>query len=220
MVADSNTTSKPIVVTFCPPYPRHINPLLTQATHLLKGYEIHFIVGPDSETSICKISAIFHPVQTTWTDKRLEQMLAIPDGPESFVFGFKGHFLDLTPNAMKALQRLSWGLACEIRRHLEYRDHPRDHRNGCVAVGRPFTKGIHTFHQGHYLGDVTVDSIWYWHCAFLLPPNSSEEGRAWNAAMNRPVSLLRGDVAEIREQYMQATWCDCKNGGPNHGLSR
>lgn len=31
-------------------------------------------------------------------------MLSIPDGPERFVFGFKGHFLDLTPNAMKALQ--------------------------------------------------------------------------------------------------------------------
>lgn len=66
MAANSDKTSKSVVVISCPPYPGHANPLLAQAAHVVKqGYEVHFTASPDSENRIRKTGATFYPVQTT-----------------------------------------------------------------------------------------------------------------------------------------------------------
>lgn len=219
MAAKSDTTSKPLVVISCPPYPGHTNPLLSQAAHLIKqGYEVHFIAGPDSETSIRKTGATFYPVQTTWTQEKLEQMFSIPDGPERLVFGVKGHFLDLTPNAMKALQDVLEDLRAKYDTNRDIVILQETVAMGAwpFLLGAPLPKGYTRFPRVVTLGTVplTVSSIDTAPFGPGLPPDSSEEGRARNAAMNEAGKPLWDDVAEYANNICEQLGATAKMEGP------
>lgn len=201
MTVISGATSKPIVVISCPPYPGHTNPLLIQAANLIKkGYEVHFIAGPESESSIRKTGATFYPVQTTWTDEKLKQLLSLPDGPEQFVFGFKGHFIDLTPNAMKALKGVLENLRERYGTTQDIVILQETVAMGSLPffLGAPLPKGYTEFPKIISLRTVplAISSIDTAPFGQGLPPDSSKEGRTRNAAMYEAGKPLWADVAE------------------------
>ncbi|KAL3441065.1 UDP-Glycosyltransferase/glycogen phosphorylase [Aspergillus insuetus] len=199
MPATTASPSKPAVVIACPPVPGHTNPLLPHATHLTKrGFEVHFIAGPESESAILKTGAAFYPVQSTWTPEKFTQMFSLPDGPERFVFGLKSHFIDGTPNATRALRNV-------LERIRE--DHPtRDVviLQECVALGAwPFRlgallpKGYTEFPRvlTFSTAPLSVSSIDHAPFGPGLPPDATEEGRARNAAMYEAGKPLWDNVA-------------------------
>jgi UDP:flavonoid glycosyltransferase YjiC (YdhE family) len=212
-------TAKPLVVISCPPYPGHTNPFLAQAAHLIKqGYEVHFIAGAESETSIRKTGATFYPVQTTFTQEKLEQMLSIPDGPERFIFGLKGHFLDLTPNALRALQGVLEDLRAKYNttRDIVILQETVAMSAWPFLLGAPLPKGYTEFPKVVTLATVplAVSSIDTAAFGPGLPPDSSEEGRARNAAMNEASKPLWDDVAEYANNIGRQLGATSKVEGP------
>lgn len=219
MVANSDATSKPIVVISCPPYPGHTNPLIVQATHLVKrGYEVHFIAGPESETSIRKTGATFYPVQTTWNDEKLKQMLSLPEGPGQFVFGLKGHFIDLAPNAMNALKGVLEDLREKYGTTRDIVILQETVAMGALPflLGAPLPKGYTKFPNVISLRTVplTVSSIDTAPFGPGLPPDSSEEGRVRNTAMYEAGKPLWADVAEYTNSICGQLGATAKIEGP------
>ncbi|KAL2802748.1 glycosyltransferase family 1 protein [Aspergillus granulosus] len=200
MVANSVSTSKPLVVISCPPATGHTNPLLPQATHLIKqGFEVHFIAGPESESAVLKTGAAFYPVHSVWTPEKFEQMFALPEGPERFIFGLKGNFIDTTPGAMKALQNVLE----DLREKYPTRDVVILQETVAMSVwpfllGAPLPKGYKEFPKVLTFSTVplAVPSIDHPPFGPGLPPDSSEEGRTRNAAMYQAEKPLWDEVAE------------------------
>ncbi|KAL4882785.1 hypothetical protein BJY04DRAFT_216881 [Aspergillus karnatakaensis] len=181
------TATKPLVVIACPPETGHTNPLLIHATHLVKqGHEVHFLAGVESENAILRTGATFYPVQRAWRDEMILEMMAIPEGPERFIFGLKKVFVDLTPFAMKALQNVLEKLKEEqpdrevviVQEFVSMGIWP-------FILGAPLPKGytklpkVITFSTA----PVCMSSVDTAPFGPGLPPDSSGENRARNKAM-------------------------------------
>ncbi|KAL3456533.1 glycosyltransferase family 1 protein [Aspergillus heterothallicus] len=187
MVANPVSTSKPIVVISCPPATGHTNPLLAQSTHLVsRGFEVHFIAGPESEHAILKTGAAFYPVHSTWSAEKHEQMMAIPEGPERFIFGLKGHFVDVTPNSFPALVNVLEA----VKEKSPDRDVVILQESAAMSVGpfflgAPLPKGYTSLPKIVTFSTVplVVSSLDHPPFGPGLPPDASDEGRARNRAM-------------------------------------
>ncbi|KAL2825762.1 glycosyltransferase family 1 protein [Aspergillus cavernicola] len=206
MVANVVSTSKPLVVISCPPVTGHTNPLLPQAEHLSKqGYEVHFIAGPESESAVRNTGAAFYPVQSAWKDELFEKMFSIPDGPERFLYGLKTNFIDATPLAMKALKDVLEDLRAKyptrdvaiLQETIAMGVHP-------FLLGAPLPKGYTQFPKVLTFATVplAVSSVDHPPFGPGLPPDSSEEGRARNAAMYAAGMGLWDELAEYVNEVL------------------
>jgi UDP:flavonoid glycosyltransferase YjiC (YdhE family) len=218
MAAATTPPSKPTVVIACPPAAGHTNPLLSHATHLTqRGYEVHFIAGPESESAILNTGAAFYPVQSTWTPERFTQMFSIPEGPERFVFGLKAHFIDGTPNATHALR--------DVLERIREKDPTRDVviLQECVALGAwpfrlgaPLPSGYTQFPRviTFSTAPLTVSSIDHAPFGPGVPPDASEQGRARNAAMYEAGKPLWADVAAYANEVFGGLGATAEMQGP------
>ncbi|RAL13302.1 UDP-Glycosyltransferase/glycogen phosphorylase [Aspergillus homomorphus CBS 101889] len=198
---------KPIVVIICPPEDGHTRPLLPHATHLIKqGYVVHFIGGVNFEEAIRSTGATYHHVPSVLTAEQFQQQQAL-EGPAQFIFGIKHNFIDLTPVAMKALQRVLE----TIREENPEREVVILQEFVSMAVwpfllGAPLPKGYNRFPKVITLSTVplTVSSIDTAPFGPGLPPDSSDEGRNRNAAMYQ---AMEGIGAELIA-YADAVYSD------------
>ncbi|KAJ0415219.1 UDP-Glycosyltransferase/glycogen phosphorylase [Aspergillus carlsbadensis] len=199
------TPSKPTVVIACPPAAGHTTPLLTQATYLKQhGHEVHFIAGAESRSAVLDTGASFSAVETAWTPEKFTQMFALPEGHERRIFGIKGYFIDAAPGAMAVLRSVLEGIRA--------RDPDRDvvilQEYTSMGVwpflfGAPLPKGYTRFPRVITFSTtpMTVSSIDHAPFGPGLPPDSSAEGRARNAALyeaEKPVwDALMENVNEV-----------------------
>ncbi|PWY75298.1 UDP-Glycosyltransferase/glycogen phosphorylase [Aspergillus sclerotioniger CBS 115572] len=177
----------PLVIIACPPEHGHTLPLLPHATHLSQqGYEVHFIAGSALQDAITQTGANFHPVQTVITDEKLEQIRAIPEGPDRLIHAMKVTFLDLIPESSKSLKAVLEKLREEqpgreiviVQEWVSMGTMP-------FVLGAPLPKGFDKLPPVISFTTVplTVSSIDTAPFGPGLPPDSSEEGRARNIAM-------------------------------------
>ncbi|KAL4984950.1 UDP-Glycosyltransferase/glycogen phosphorylase [Aspergillus falconensis] len=198
MVGIVNT--EPIVVIACPPENGHTHPLLPHATHLVKqGYIVHFIAGAESEYAIRRTGAVFHPLHRDWPPGVLEKMMAFPDPTQRFNYALGAVFVDLTPVAMKVLQDVLEA----IREEYPQRDVVIVEEFASAGVwpfvlGAPLPKGyarfpkVITFSTLPFAGS-SVDTAPF---RPGLPPDSSEAGRARNAALYESFRELELELVE------------------------
>ncbi|KAL4744721.1 hypothetical protein BDW72DRAFT_212252 [Aspergillus terricola var. indicus] len=192
---------KPVVVFLCPPETGHTNPLIPHATHLVsRGYEVHFIAGPASENAIHKAGATFHPIHTLWKPEMFEIMHSLPDEPSRFMYGMKHNFIDMTERGMQALStvlediRERYGPGRTVVVVQEYA------AMGAwpFILGAPLPRGYERFPRLITFSTVPlpISSVDTAPFGPGLPPDSSELGRARNAAMYKATEAFGIEVAE------------------------
>ncbi|KAL2827488.1 glycosyltransferase family 1 protein [Aspergillus pseudoustus] len=207
MVVNTVSHSLPIVVVSCPPATGHTTPLLAQATHLAnRGFEVHFIAGRQSEAAILATgAAAFYPVEDPWTPEKHEQMFAIPEGPERFIFGLKNNFVDCTPGAFSALKNVLE----LVREKYPTRDVVILQETAAMSVGpfflgAPLPRGYNELPKVVTFSTVPLPIASIDHAPFGpgFPPDSSAEGRARNRAMYEAGKPLWDAVAAyVNEVY-------------------
>ncbi|KAL5048575.1 hypothetical protein BDW71DRAFT_205273 [Aspergillus fruticulosus] len=195
------TTPKPVVVFLCPPEPGHTNPLIPYAVHLTsRGHEVHFIAGPESENAIKKAGATFHALHTLWKPEMFDIMHSFPDEPSRFMYGIKHNFVDMTERGMKALRtvlediREKYGpkrAVVVVQEYAALGAWP-------FILGAPLPKGYERFPKLITFSTVPlpISSVDTAPFGPGLPPDSSEEGRARNAALYEATSGFGIEIAE------------------------
>ncbi|OOG00364.1 glycosyltransferase family 1 protein [Aspergillus carbonarius ITEM 5010] len=179
--------NKPLVVIACATASGHTLPFLPHASHLTKqGFDVSFISGPDFKNAIEKTGATFYPTENIYTAETLQKLEAIPDGPERAIFNIKTNFIDVTATRMKTLQTVLEALREKhpnrevvIVQELLYMG------TWPFILGAPLPKGYDQFPKTIIFGtgSLLISSIDTAPFGPGLPPDSSEEGRARNAAM-------------------------------------
>ncbi|KAL4970767.1 glycosyltransferase [Aspergillus stella-maris] len=194
------TKAKPIVVIVCPPETGHTTPLLPHAAHLTKqGYEVHMIAGLPTEGPIRRTGAEFYAVESTWTPDKYDKMILLPDGPPRLVFGLKNVFVDLTPSIMRILQNVLEKLRAEqSEREVVIVQELASMAIWPFMLGAPLPKGYARFPKVITVSTtpLVMSSVDTAPFGPGLPPDSSEEGRARNAAMYKAGEPLWNEVAE------------------------
>ncbi|RAL03680.1 UDP-Glycosyltransferase/glycogen phosphorylase [Aspergillus ibericus CBS 121593] len=192
--------NKPLVVIACATASGHTLPLLPHAAHLTKqGFEVSFISGPDFEKSIQKTGATFYPTENIYTAETLETLNAIPDGPARAIFDIKNNFINVTATRMKTLQTVLETLRethptreVVIVQELLYMG------TWPYILGAPLPKGYDRFPRTiiYGTGSLLISSIDTAPFGPGLPPDSSEEGHARNAAMYGTMKEMNADLID------------------------
>lgn len=199
-MAANNEGAKPLIVFACPTAYGHTMPLLPHATHLVKqGYNVSFVGGADFEAVIRKTGAAFYPTENPYTPEAFQQFFKIPDEQEAFFWSIKAFFIDTTPERMRALT----AVLEELREK-----HPGQ---GVVIVqeigfmgtlpyacGAPPPKGYDRFPPviGFGTAPLVVSSIDTAPFGLGIRPDSSEAGRARNAAMYEAMKAKQEELSE------------------------
>ncbi|PYI02360.1 UDP-Glycosyltransferase/glycogen phosphorylase [Aspergillus sclerotiicarbonarius CBS 121057] len=181
------TNDQPLVVIACATASGHTLPFLPHAVHLTKqGFDVSFISGPDFRNAIQRTGATFYPTENIYTAETLQALNTIPDGPSRAIFNVKTNFIDVTARRMKTLQTV-----------LETLREKHPNREVVIVqellymgtwpfiLGAPLPKGYDQFPRTIIFGtgSLLISSIDTAPFGPGLPPDSTEEGRARNAAM-------------------------------------
>lgn len=190
--------AKPIILFAAPTAHGHLFPLLPHAAHLSNiGYDVFVINSTEFEAAIRRTGAGFYPTENPYTPEALEEFEKIPVGPERLIWGLKAHFIDPTPNRMKALKEALE----DLREKYPSREVIIVHElvfQGAMPflLGAPLPKGYDKFPQviGFGTTPLLISSVDTAPFGPGLPPDSSEEGRARNAAMYEAGKSLQQDL--------------------------
>ncbi|RAK89591.1 MGT family glycosyltransferase [Aspergillus costaricaensis CBS 115574] len=172
--ATEDRFSKPLIVIACATITGHTLPLLPHANELTKqGFDVSFIGGPEFETLIRKTGATFYPIEHLYSQESLDYLESIPDRSARIIWGLKRFFIDLTASRMKSLQTV-----LETLRE----KHPNREQ---------FPKTL-TFTTTPLLV-TSVDTAPF---GSGLAPDSSDDGRARNAALYAAEKIIRDELVD------------------------
>ncbi|GKZ30780.1 hypothetical protein AbraIFM66950_010218 [Aspergillus brasiliensis] len=198
--ASEERTPKPLIVIACAPIIGHILPLLPHATELTKqGFDVSFICGSEFEMPIRKTGATFYPLEKAYSREKVDYVNTISDLSARIIWSMKTFFIDVTASRMKALQAV-----LELLRE-KYPDREVILiQELCYMgtwpflLGAPLPKGYERFPKTLTFSTtpLLVSSVDTPPFMSGLPPDSSDEGRARNAAMYAAEKPLYDELAD------------------------
>ncbi|PWY64441.1 UDP-Glycosyltransferase/glycogen phosphorylase [Aspergillus eucalypticola CBS 122712] len=198
--ATEDRSSKPLIVIACTTIVGHTLPLLPHATELAKqGFDVSFIGGREFESLIHKTGATFYPIENLYSLESLEYVETIPDRIARGIWSLKTYFIDITASRMKSLQTVLESL----REKHPNREVILIQELGYMGtwpflLGAPLPKGYERFPKTFTFSTapLLVSSVDTAPFGRGSPPDSSDDGRARNAAMYAAEKPVRDHLVD------------------------